>query len=129
MITTSDVANIIYRDCAVFGIEIVPDGKTIKGKLTSDRVVIHVHKEQPGTYWNKCFVEVNLCVPDAGRDDGDTVRLTELERSAKNLLRGSGWYDDSFYRYDISSIGRDRDSSLECYFINCKLLFEVLNVR
>lgn len=40
MIVTTDIANILYRDCKTFGIEIVPHGKKLTGELKSERIVI-----------------------------------------------------------------------------------------
>ena len=51
MIVTTDIGNILYRDCKAFGIEIVPDGETLTGELKSERIVIHAKKQQSGTYW------------------------------------------------------------------------------
>ena len=64
MIVTTDIANILYRDCKSCGIDIVPHGKKLTGAIKSERIVIHAKKQQPGTYWKKSFVEVNICVPD-----------------------------------------------------------------
>lgn len=53
MIVTTDIGNILYRDCKAFGIGIVPAGETLTGELTSERIVIHTKKQQPGKYWKK----------------------------------------------------------------------------
>ena len=82
MIVTTDIGNILYRDCKAFGIDIVPDGETLTGELKSERIVIHAKKQQPGTYWRKSFAEVNLCVPDSSENEANTIRLNELEREA-----------------------------------------------
>ena len=50
MIVTTDIGNILYRDCKAFGIDIVPDGETLMGELKSERIVIHTKKQQPGTF-------------------------------------------------------------------------------
>ena len=67
MIVTTDIANILYRDCKSFGIDIVPHGKKLTGAIKSERIVIHAKKQQPGTYWKKSFVEVNIVFPIEGR--------------------------------------------------------------
>lgn len=36
MIVTTDIGNILYRDCKAFGIDIVPDGETLMGELKSE---------------------------------------------------------------------------------------------
>ena len=86
MIVTTDIGNILYRDCKAFGVDIVPDGETLTGELKSERIVIHTKKQQPGTYWKKSFAEVNLCVPNLSENEANTIRLNELERKAGKLL-------------------------------------------
>ena len=46
MIVTTDIGNILYRDCKAFGIDIVPNGETLTGELKSERIVIHTKKQQ-----------------------------------------------------------------------------------
>lgn len=55
MIVTTDIGNILYRDCKAFGIDIVPDGETLTGELTSERIVIHTKKQQPGKLLEEIF--------------------------------------------------------------------------
>lgn len=130
MIVSSDIANIFYRDCKAFGIKTYPDGENPTGKLTSERIVIHAKKQTPGTYWKKCFVEVNLCVPDSSENSANSVRLGELERQAQTLLDDVvSSYNGTWYRYGIYSIGRERDTKLKCHYVNVRILFEVLNVK
>jgi len=130
MIVSSDIANILYRDCQAFGIKIYPDGETPTGEVTEERVVIHAKAQTPGTYWKKGFVEVNICVPDSSENSANSVRLGELEREAQTILDDVvSSYDGSCYRYSINSIGREADTALKCHYVNCRLLFEVLNVK
>lgn len=130
MITTTDIGNILYRDCKVFGIDIVPDGEKLTGELTSERIAIHTKKQQPGTYWKKSFAEVNLCVPDLSENSANSIRLNELERQANKLLDDVvNTYDGTRYRYSIDSIGTEADTALKCHFVNVRILFEILNVK
>ncbi len=129
MIVATDIGNILYRDCKAFGIDIVPDGETLTGELKSERIVIHTKKQQPGTYWKKSFAEVNLCVPDLSESEANTIRLNEIERQAMGILRSTGSYNGSFYRYSIYSIGTEADTALKCHYVNVSVLFEVLNVK
>lgn len=130
MITTTDIANILYRDCKTFGIEIVPHGKKLTGELKSERIVIHAKKQQPGTYWKKSFVEVNLCVPDLKEGEANTIRLNELEKQAQSILDDvTGRYDGTTYHYSIDTIGTEEDTALKCHYVNVRILFEVLNVK
>jgi len=130
MIVSSDIANILYRDCKAFGIQIVPDGETLTGEITAERIVIHAKSQQPGRIWKKGFVEVNLCVPDLGVNSANSIRLGQLERQAQSLLDDIiGSYDGTHYYYGIAKIGREQDANLKCHYVNVRILFEILNVK
>ena len=130
MIVTTDIADILYRDSKAFGIEIVPFGKTLTGELKGERITIHVKGQTPSKYWEKCFVEVNLCVPDLGVEIANTRRLKELERKAKELFKSvTGEFDGTRYNYEIDTIHIEADTALKCHFINCRILFNALNVK
>ena len=130
MIVTTDIANILYRDCQTFGIDIVPHGKKLMGELKSERIVIHAKKQQSETYWKKSFVEVNLCVPDLKEGEANTIRLNELEKQAQGLFDGvTGRYEGISYYYSIDSIGTEEGTVLKCHYVNVRILFEVLNVK
>lgn len=130
MIVSSDIANILYRDCKAFGIQIVPDGETLTGEITAERIVIHAKNQQPGKIWKKGFVEVNLCVPDLGVNSANSIRLGQLERQAQSLLDDIiGSYDGTHYYYGIAKIGREQDTDLKCHYVNVRILFEILNVK
>ena len=131
MIVTTDIANILYKDCKAFGIEVyqagnIPDEHK---ELSSERVIIRTKAQSPETYWKKGFVEVNLCVPDMD-GDANLIRLQELERKAQETLdEVVGEYDGSNYYYLIDSIGIEADTELRCHYVNVRLLFQVLNVK
>ncbi len=130
MIVTTDIGNILYRDCKAFGIDIVPDGETLVGELKSERIVIHTKKQQLGKYWKKSFAEVNLCVPDLKEGEANTIRLNGLERQANNLFDNVvSSYDGTTYCYSIDSIGTEADTALKCHYVNVRILFNVLNVK
>lgn len=130
MIVTTDIADILYRDCKAFGIGIVPFGKTINGELKDERITIHVKGQTPSKYWEKCFCEVNLCVPDLGVNIANILRLKELERKAKELFKSvTGEFDGTRYNYEIDTIHIEADTALKCHFINCRILFNALNVK
>lgn len=130
MIVTTDIADILYRDCKAFGIEIVPFGKTITGELKDERITIHVKGQTPSKYWEKCFCDVNLCVPDLGVKIANTLRLKDLERKAKGLFKSvTGEFDGTRYNYEIDTIHIEADTALKCHFINCRILFNALNVK
>lgn len=131
MIVTTDIANILYKACKAFGIEVyqagnIPDEHK---ELSSERVIIRTKSQSPETYWKKGFVEVNLCVPDMD-GDANLIRLQELERKAQEVLdEVVGEYDGSNYYYMIDSIGIEADTELRCHYVNVRLLFQVLNVK
>mgnify|MGYP000965140359 FL=1 len=130
MIVTTDIADILYRDCKAFGIGIVPFGKTINGELKDERITIHVKGQTPSKYWEKCFCDVNLCVPDLGINIANTIRLKELERKAKGLFKSvTGEFDGTRYNYEIDTIHIEADTALKCHFVNCRILFNALNVK
>ena len=129
MIVTTDIADILYQDCKAFGIEIVPFGETLTGELTVERITIHVKRQTPEKIWEKCFVEVNLCVPDLSPAEVNFPRLKELERLAKkNFKSVVGTFDGTTYRYEVDTIHIEADTALKCHFINCRILFNALNV-
>ena len=131
MIVTTDIADIIYRDCKSFGIKIVPFGKIISEEttqpLTEERITIHVKEPTDGKYWEKRFVEVNLCVPDLSLTEDNHSRLKELERMASKKFKSvAGYFDGTGYRYSgVTSI--EADTALKCHFVNCRILFNVIN--
>nr|DAX88009.1 MAG TPA: hypothetical protein [Caudoviricetes sp.] len=130
MIVTTDIADILYRDCKAFGIEIVPFGQILTGELKDERITIHVKGQTPSKYWEKCFCEVNLCVPDLGVNIANTLRLKELERKAKELFKSvTDEFDGTRYNYEIDTIHIEADTALKCHFINCRILFNALNVK
>lgn len=131
MITSGDIANIIYKDCNVFGIDRVPDGETIVGELKSERIAIHVKEPQESDYWWKSYVEVNICVPDL-KNKSNRVRLDELQAQAYGLWYNktvTGEYNDTRYKYTLYSSVQLEESTLKCHYVNVRLLFQVLNVK
>ena len=131
MIVTTDIANILYKDCEAFGMEVYQSGNIPdeNKKLSSERVIIIAKSQSPEAIWKKGFVEVNLCVPDM---DGkaNLIRLQELERKAQDVLDDVvGEFDGSSYYYSIDSIGIEADTALKCHYVNVRLLFQVLNVK
>lgn len=130
MITTADIVDILYGVCAPFGVDVFRKGYIPDGEVTKDRVVILPKDQTTETYWKKCFVDVNICVPDISDGVADIGRLQELERQARRVfVSAAGEYDDSYYAYSVESInGINKDDSLKCHYVNVRLLFEVLNV-
>ncbi|QUB63726.1 hypothetical protein J5A54_03300 [Prevotella melaninogenica] len=130
MIVTTDIADILYRDCKAFGIDIVPFGKTLTGEIKGECITIHVKGQTPSKYWEKCFCDVNLCVPDLGLGIANTLRLKDLERKAKELFKSvTGEFDGTRYNYGVDTIHIEADTALKCHFVNCRILFNALNVK
>ena len=132
MIVTTDIANIIFKDCKSFGIsEMYQRGNILGGKGKTGRILIYRKTQQPDAYWEKGYVEVNLCVPVTKTGKANLIRLNELERKAREMFKDGivGQYDGSWYRYSSESIGIEEDKELCCYYVNVKLLFETLNVN
>lgn len=128
MIVTTDIANILYRDFKALGIDIVPFGETLTGKLDKERITIHIKKPTSEDYWVKRFADVNICVPDIRPNIANTIRLNELERLAnKNFKLITGVQDNTRYKYEVET-SVETDTDLKCHFVNCKILFNVLNV-
>lgn len=131
MIVTTDIANILYKDCKAFGMEVYQSGNIPDEdkELSSERIIIIAKSQSPEAIWKKGFVEVNLCVPDM---DGkaNLIRLQELERKAQEVLDDVvGEFDGSSYYYLIDQIGTEADTALKCHYVNVRLLFQVLNVK
>ena len=128
MIVQGDIAKIIYKDCEQFGLPVYQKDNTPTGKVTSERIVVIPKSGTIETYWEKCFVEVNFCVPDKN-GQADIIRMDELERMAINVLKySSGVYDDTRYCYKKESSSREADEELGCHYVNVRLLFKIQNV-
>lgn len=131
MIVTTDIANILYKDCKAFGMEVYQSGNIPDEdrELSSERVIIIAKSQSPEAIWKKGFVEVNLCVPDM-EGKANLIRLQELERKAQEVLDDVvGEFDGSSYYYQIDQIGTEADTALKCHYVNVRLLFQVLNVK
>lgn len=130
MITTSDIADILYGVCTLFEMDVYRKGYIPDGVVTAERAVILPKEQTPQTFWKKAFVEINLCVPDISEGVANITRLQELERMVQFIFGKDivGEYEDNYYRVGISSLsGINEDSDLKCHYVNVRLLFEVLN--
>ena len=127
MITIGDISRRIYDDCRFLGVPIFIRGAIPEGKLEKERVIINPKTIEDGTNWYRGYVEVNYLVPDRnGEENG--IRLDEVERCLKPLFYKQGVIDGTRYRYRRYSIGREQESSLECHFVNIRLLVEIQKV-
>lgn len=126
MITTGDVGNILYKEAKQLGLPVYKKGN-IPAWDNKERITIHPKKPTTGKYWKKLFVEVNISVPNLSEGKANLTRLTELERIALSHFDSCGVYDGSSYTYSCE-VSQEEDMDLKCYFINCRILFEILNV-
>ena len=130
MITAGNVADILFRDCEVFGINRYRKGNE-KIDTSADRVVIRVQRQQGEKVWRKGFVDVNLCAPDID-GESNSPRLDELERLAWQLLDvgAVSEFDGTKYTYRIYSVeSAMADEQMKCHYVNVKLLFQVFNIN
>ncbi|WP_459186674.1 hypothetical protein ACGE0T_10850 [Parabacteroides sp. APC149_11_2_Y6] len=127
MITTGDIETILVRDLKLFGIPTYKKDAILEGKVTEERIDIIPKEFKPSKFWVKGFVDVNFCVPDIN-GMADKKRLTELERQAADL-RSVSFFEGFTYRYKVYSTNQEKDTQLECHFVNVKIMFEILNVR
>lgn len=126
MITTTEIGDILYKKCSSLGIQRW-HGDTFPFEELSDERVVIIVKEQnsDGRYWERCFVEVNVCVPDH-QGLMNRRRLQELEIEVKRLFKDAeaGSYNNTTYKYRRSSVGISSNPSLRIHFINTRVLFE-----
>lgn len=128
MIVQGDIAKILYKDCETFGLPVYQKENAPKGKVTRERIVIIPKSGTTETYWEKCYVEVNFCVPNLADGSANLIRLDELERVAVSVLKKkSGVWDSTRYIYRKDQTSREADMELGCYYVNVRLLFEILN--
>ena len=131
MIVTTDIQTILYRKAQELGIKnVYKDGTIPEGDVKSERVIIIANSIEPGTYWRVGFVHVNICVPNSDRK-GEALlkRLNELERLAVQTLHDTGKFDGTTYTYEVDTTRIEEDRDLKCYYVNARILFEVLNVK
>ena len=122
MITSSNVGDILFKDCEGFGIARYRKGnEKIDPKV--ERVVIRVQRQQGETVWRKGF----------GLSEVDPMTIREeLERLAWQLLDSGyvGEFDGTKYTYRIHSTEPEiADEETKCHYVNVKLLFNVFNIN
>ena len=128
MITQSEVVDILYLKCLQYGIEVYRKGNLPDGEMSEERIVILPKTITSETYWKKCFVEINFCVPNNNDGKAGLIRLAELERIVNKTMKGTGMWDETRYKYKIDTTGIEEDADLKCHYVNARVLFEILNV-
>jgi hypothetical protein len=129
MIVQSDIVDILYLDCAQFGIDTYRKGNIPSGEVKKERIVIIPKKPSSETYWKKSFIEVNFCVPNLKNGKADLIRLAELEKIGNRALDKTSLYDSTRYSYSVESSSIEEDRDLKCHYVNFRVLFKVLNVK
>lgn len=127
MITTSDIAQVIHKDCRGFGIPLYISGNIPVGDVDDERIVIIPKTIEDGTRWYRCFAEVNWLVPDI-KGEADRRRLGVVERLLKPLFYRQGVIDGTQYRYRKYSTGIEQERGLDCHYVNLRLLIEIQKV-
>ena len=126
MITTSDISEVIYDACRHYGVSIYIADTFPDEEIDEERIVIIAKQiSTEGKYWNRCYVEVNWCVPDI-EDEADGIRLKEVERLMRDIAQGNGSLDGTTYRYSVKSTQVVGDRRLRIHYANSQILFESL---
>lgn len=134
MMTTSDVGNMIYTIAKNMGISVFLRGNIPGGEITEERVTIHPKTMTDGDTWERCYVEVNINVPDIDEKGTENlVRLAEVEKLAKNTFQSlvTSFEVDGVKNWcwvDWESVQRLRDNGLKSGYINVRVLVEHLNI-
>lgn len=128
MITTTDLANILYRASRAFGIPVYQAGNPPKGYVDErGRIVIHSRPFTLGRIWNKSYAEVNIFIADTPQGQADLIKLNQFERMAHDIFDDCDSYDQTPYRYSVSSTMIADSTDLKAHYVNVKVLFEALN--
>lgn len=128
MITTTDVANILYSDCISLRMPVFQSGNAPSGYVGEDgRIVIHAKAFSSEKIWKKAFVEVNLFASDTPGGNADLIKLNHLERTAISHLENSGTFDGTPYSYTVTSTSMLTNEELKAHYVNAKVLFKALN--
>lgn len=129
MILSTDVPNIIVKRVLEAGLPVYQKGNIPLGDVKSDRITVIGRGITPETFWNKCFVEVNIIAPDF-RGEADTIHLNDLERRVYPLLdHYVGVYDDTVYHLEVEPNGLMEDAQFHCHYVNLRVQFNIQNVR
>lgn len=128
MITTTDIANILFEVCDAFGMPVYQGGNVPTGHIGTDgRVVIHTKEQTSESTWKKGFVEVNLFAADTPKGNADLIKLNALERMAYTVLQKTGQYDGTTYRFSVASTTIESNEELKAHYVNAKVLFKAMN--
>ena len=131
MIVTTDIANILYKDCKAFGMEVYQSGNIPdeNKELSSERVTIIAKWKSPEAIWRKGFGKENLGVQNRN-GKANQIRWRGLEGKGREVLTdGVGRLEGSGNYNWMDKIGTEADTALKCHYVNVRLLFQVLNVK
>lgn len=134
MITSSDIGNIMYRDCAAnFNLPVFRFGDEPKGTAENAYIVVIPKALTRGGLWSSSYVEVNIVIPNLADGTANLEALEEAEHRANAVLGGNGRvvfgeYDGTAYRYRVESTSVEDDTTaLKCHFVNAHILFQPIN--
>lgn len=129
MITQETIGEILFDKCAeVFtDVPIYLKGNEPEGEIDTERVVVITRRIESGKYWNRSMCEINYCVPNRA-EEKDGIRLKVAQTMLKPLYSGCGTAEGERYRFKKMSVGEEEERDLRYYFVNLKVLFEILNV-
>ncbi len=127
MITQGETANIMFRDCAVFGIPVYQSLNTPVA-AEGERIIVAAKPQTRSERWLKNYIEVNILVPDLEDGRADLVRLQEREREAIRSLNSCGRYDGTAYRYSVDSTQIMERKDSRCHYVNVRVMFQTLNI-
>lgn len=128
MITTEDMALIVSGHLRDFGMPVFVKGHIPFSDIPSEgRITITPKEDSEGRIFDKCFVEVNIILPDINQEAD--IRLDELERRAYAIFKDgyADEYGDQHYALSYSRRSRERDEQLKAHYVHLQLLFETLN--
>lgn len=128
MITTEDMALILAKTLGDYGMPIYVKGHIPYGNIPADgRITITPKEDSDGTYFNKCFIEVNFILPDVNQEAD--YRLDDIERTAYEQFKNgfAGTYEGQWYNITYSHRSREEDEQLKSHYVHLQLLFETLN--
>lgn len=129
MITTTDAVNIVYDYALSLGLPVYQRGNIPRGEVDECRVTIYSDTLTPETYWNKCYIMVNLSAPDI-EGEADRRTLQDLERAGMALFESIvGEYDGTTFKIKWAGTNIEEDKQLRCHYVNLRLMFNILNVK
>lgn len=128
MITTTDIANILYMTASRLEMDVFQEGAVDNTPVKKDTVVVHSRPLTKGRIWDEGFQEFNVLVPDTFDGKADLIRLNEIERIVKRFIKGYGRFDNTPYRYEVEQTRVLERKELKAHCLNAKVMFKAMNL-